>query len=52
MSSIKDWSERRVQNNNQYQAIRTYMQENNISWSTGITASIKQDLLKLMGVED
>jgi len=52
MSSIQEWSQRRVQNGNQYQAIRTYMKENNISWSTGITASIREDLLQIMGVED
>ena len=52
MSSIQDWSERRVKNANQYQAIRKYMKQNNISWSTGIKPTIRQDLLKLMGVED
>ncbi len=52
MSSIQEWSQRRVQNANHYQAIRTYMKENNISWSTGITPTIRGDLLKIMGVED
>ena len=52
MSSIQDWSQRRVKSGTQYQAIRAYMRENELTWSTGITASIKQDLLKLMGVED
>lgn len=52
MSSIQNWAERRVQNANQYQAIREYMKEKSISWSTGITPSIREDLLKVMGVGD